>query len=299
VREMHQLIAAGKTLAARRRRDGKTYIAAKIVDPLAIRKIEEGVYKGFSIGGTVPPGGRNKDDPKIIEQLKLSEISLVDRPANPDCVVTLYKAEAEPQAEAVQTSGSAEPVAKTEPAETPVETVLTDVSFTVKIAAVDVEAVRALVADPDFAKSLLAKRGAKFSKSTAAALKKCHGMIQECDKAMGALGYDKVDDDDVADAAEIGELRKSVAAAEDATKQAGDALKKVLAERDTAQAELTKTTAALAEAKVRLETKGVLKIVPVEKKDDVAAAAEAKKFDELPPHEQVKEIHKAGGRRIA
>jgi hypothetical protein len=96
VREMHQLIAAGKALGLDVGEDGKTYIAAKIVDPIAIRKIEEGVYKGFSIGGSVPPGGRNKDDPKIIEQLKLSEISLVDRPANPDCVVTLFKAEAEP-----------------------------------------------------------------------------------------------------------------------------------------------------------------------------------------------------------
>jgi hypothetical protein len=104
VREMHQLIAAGKALGLDVGEDGKTYIAAKIVDPIAIRKIEEGVYKGFSIGGSVPPGGRNKDDPKIIEQLKLSEISLVDRPANPDCVVTLFKADAEPPA--VRASGA-------------------------------------------------------------------------------------------------------------------------------------------------------------------------------------------------
>jgi hypothetical protein len=107
VREMHQLIAAGKALGLDVGEDGKTYIAAKIVDPIAIRKIEEGVYKGFSIGGSVPPGGRNKDDPKIIEQLKLSEISLVDRPANPDCVVTLFKAEAEPPG-----SAKAAPAAK-------------------------------------------------------------------------------------------------------------------------------------------------------------------------------------------
>jgi hypothetical protein len=115
VREMHQLIAAGKALGLDVGEDGKTYIAAKIVDPIAIRKIEEGVYKGFSIGGSVPPGGRNKDDPKIIEQLKLSEISLVDRPANPDCVVTLFKADAE-LAAPVQTSGQSAPAAKAEPA---------------------------------------------------------------------------------------------------------------------------------------------------------------------------------------
>lgn len=123
LREMHQLIAAGKTLAADVSEDGKTYIAAKVVDPVACKKVEEGVYAGFSIGGSVPPGGRSKDNPKIIEVLKLSEISLVDRPANPEAVISLVKIEdAAPPAEekkaAVQTSGQvpAEEAKKAAPA---------------------------------------------------------------------------------------------------------------------------------------------------------------------------------------
>jgi phage head maturation protease len=95
LREMHQPLAAGKTIAADVAEDGKTYITAKVVDPVAIKKVKEGVYAGFSIGGNVPPGGRSKDNPKIIEQIKLVEISLVDRPANPEAVFTLVKIEAE------------------------------------------------------------------------------------------------------------------------------------------------------------------------------------------------------------
>jgi hypothetical protein len=64
LREMHQLIAAGKTLAADVREDGCTYIAAKVVDPIACKKVEEGVYAGFSIGGSVPPGGRSRTTPR-------------------------------------------------------------------------------------------------------------------------------------------------------------------------------------------------------------------------------------------
>jgi hypothetical protein len=65
------------------------HIAAKVVDDEAWEKVKEGVYKGFSIGGRVTqrdPGNR-----KIITGLELSEISLVDRPANPDAIIDLYK----------------------------------------------------------------------------------------------------------------------------------------------------------------------------------------------------------------
>src|SRR3954466_4279603 len=88
LREMHQAIAAGKTLSATVDSDGVTHIAAKVVDPVAIKKVEEGVYSGFSIGGRV-----TKREKNIIEALKLVEISLVDRPANPDAVISLFKAD--------------------------------------------------------------------------------------------------------------------------------------------------------------------------------------------------------------
>lgn len=98
IREMHQPSAVG--VARQAEVDDKgLYIGAHIVDDVAWRKVVGGVYKGFSIGGRV--GARSPDDPNVITALQLSEISLVDRPANPDAVFDLWKAgEAEADAEA-------------------------------------------------------------------------------------------------------------------------------------------------------------------------------------------------------
>jgi predicted nuclease with TOPRIM domain len=93
IREMHQPTAAGTALACEVHGDGKTYLEAHIVDPVAVLKVRTGTYKGFSIGGRVPPGGRNVHDAKIIEALVLTEISLVDSPANPAARIQLFKAD--------------------------------------------------------------------------------------------------------------------------------------------------------------------------------------------------------------
>lgn len=94
LREMHQLSAAGTVDEAEVDGDtNKTIISATVVDPLAIKKIETKTYKGFSIGGKVLK--RNSDNRKIIEQISLSEISLVDRPCNPDAVFDMWKADAD------------------------------------------------------------------------------------------------------------------------------------------------------------------------------------------------------------
>ncbi len=88
IREMHQPSAVG--VARQAEVDDKgLYIGAHIVDDVAWRKVVGGVYKGFSIGGRV--GARSPDDPNVITALHLSEISLVDRPANPDAVFDLWK----------------------------------------------------------------------------------------------------------------------------------------------------------------------------------------------------------------
>ena len=90
LREMHQNIAAGTTLSMKVSDDGKTEIEALVVDPVSVKKVLAGVLKGFSIGGKVTKrSGQNRN---IIEALKLTEVSLVDRPANPDAMITLYKA---------------------------------------------------------------------------------------------------------------------------------------------------------------------------------------------------------------
>lgn len=89
LREMHQLSAVGTVDEADVDDDGFTRIVATVVDPTAILKVKAGVYKGFSVGGRVL--ARAKEDAKKIVKLLLNEISLVDRPAQPDAVLTLWK----------------------------------------------------------------------------------------------------------------------------------------------------------------------------------------------------------------
>jgi hypothetical protein len=91
LREMHQLSAAGTVDEATFNKANQTIIEATVVDPVAIKKIQTGTYKGFSIGGKVI--ARDADNRKIITKIMLNEISLVDRPANPDAVIDLWKAE--------------------------------------------------------------------------------------------------------------------------------------------------------------------------------------------------------------
>jgi hypothetical protein len=69
--------------------DKGLYISAKIVDNDAWKKVEEGVYKAFSIGGRVLK--RDDADDTIIKEMELTEISLVDRPANPEAMIDLVK----------------------------------------------------------------------------------------------------------------------------------------------------------------------------------------------------------------
>lgn len=96
VREMHGSNAAGTAIEINVEDDGRTFFGAHIVDPIAVTKVKTGVYKGFSIGGSVT--ARDELNKSQITGLKLTEISLVDRPANPDAVFTCYKAD-KPKAE--------------------------------------------------------------------------------------------------------------------------------------------------------------------------------------------------------
>jgi hypothetical protein len=85
IREMHQMSAVGVTESADVDKKG-LYVVGRIVDDEAWNKVKEGVYKGFSIGGQRL--SKNGDE---ITELLLTEISLVDRPANPECRLELYK----------------------------------------------------------------------------------------------------------------------------------------------------------------------------------------------------------------
>lgn len=93
IREMHQLSAAGRAIEIDVDDDGVTHIVAKIVDANAIKKVRNKVYGGFSVGGRVLK--RNAKDRTIIEEIELSEVSLVDRPAHPEARISLWKAAGE------------------------------------------------------------------------------------------------------------------------------------------------------------------------------------------------------------
>lgn len=93
VREMHQPSAVG-IVKEYEFRDTGIFIGAHIVDDVAWNKVTAGVYKGFSIGGKKLPGGYDAVT-KTISKLRLTEISLVDRPANPEALIEMFKADAE------------------------------------------------------------------------------------------------------------------------------------------------------------------------------------------------------------
>jgi phage head maturation protease len=92
IREMHRPSAVGVAEAAAVDERG-LHLRARIIDDDAWRKVKEGVYKGFSIGGRVT--GRDPGDRRIITGLDLTEISLVDRPANPEAVFSIWKSSKE------------------------------------------------------------------------------------------------------------------------------------------------------------------------------------------------------------
>lgn len=99
VREMHKADkASGVVLEMEVQADGRTWVKTHIVDAEACKKVNAKVYKGFSIGGRVTE--RDEDDKKIIKGITLNELSLVDRPANPEAVFSFGKVDAGDEAAA-------------------------------------------------------------------------------------------------------------------------------------------------------------------------------------------------------
>lgn len=127
VREMHQNKAAGVALDVWME-GNLTKIKAHIIDRDAIAKIKGGVYKGFSVGGKILK--RDEYNKKLIKAIKLSEISLVDRPCNAQAVFEVWKGEdMKPAPEAAQEGepkATETEVAKVETAEAPKEEAKTE-----------------------------------------------------------------------------------------------------------------------------------------------------------------------------
>jgi hypothetical protein len=90
LREMHSMVAAGVVIEAEIDAKNRTAIVAKVVDPSTIRKLRAGVFKGLSIGGKTL--ARDPKNNKVITKIRLDEISLVDRPSNPEATLDVWKA---------------------------------------------------------------------------------------------------------------------------------------------------------------------------------------------------------------
>jgi len=91
IREQHSNIAAGVAKELDSKEDGH-YISALVVDPVSVKKVETGVLKGFSIGIRSPRIVRdNKAANGRIIDGQIVEVSLVDRPANPNAKLMLAK----------------------------------------------------------------------------------------------------------------------------------------------------------------------------------------------------------------
>lgn len=91
IREQHSQIAAGVAREYEAKNDGH-YITALVVDPVSAKKVETGVLKGFSIGIKAPRVIRDQKaaNGRIIDG-HIVEVSLVDRPANPNAKLMLAK----------------------------------------------------------------------------------------------------------------------------------------------------------------------------------------------------------------
>jgi hypothetical protein len=96
VREQHDpKRAVGVGVGLSKGDDGAHYLTAKIVDPVAVKKVEHGVLRGFSVGIKSPRVEMGKADAPmgLVTGGEVIEVSVVDRPANPGCLFTLAKAD--------------------------------------------------------------------------------------------------------------------------------------------------------------------------------------------------------------
>lgn len=94
VREMHESAAAGKIIHIEFDDTRKAvYVGAKIADDAAWRKVLEGVYTGYSIGGKYMRKWLDAGLRKIRYTANPYEISIVDAPCVPGAVFEIVKAD--------------------------------------------------------------------------------------------------------------------------------------------------------------------------------------------------------------
>lgn len=258
VREMHGSNAAGTAIEINVEDDGRTFFGAHIVDPVAVTKVKTGVYKGFSIGGSIT--ARDELNKSQITGLKLTEISLVDRPANPDAVFTCFKAD-KPKDEEEMANKDDKPADDTEKADGDKKDDKedeTEKSASVDLSEAEIAILKAVLAkaekpkDEPVAKSMWQVKSLadvltslkwliedaayeNVDEAVIAQIKESAGSLAESMKALTASEADKLVDglaakadksDDLAKAESVDELAK----AQDALKKSNDALAKAQAE---------------------------------------------------------------------
>lgn len=268
VREMHDKKAAGTAIEADVQDDGRTWFGAHVVDSEAVKKVKAGVYKGFSIGGKVK--GRDSVNKSVITSIDLIEVSLVDRPANPEAVFTMYKAEVvadEPLKKSMWNvshfaellsglacvAGCAEAEKQWDEGSETLPSALRDwIAQGVDIfGSMAAEEGAKLIAElreyagelPDVEDIEMAqqtddlnKAGAKFSKATQKQLAELQAMLKMCDEHLSKMEYngESMDDGESEKAQHVEDLQKyfdsKLAEATDALKSENESLRKRVAE---------------------------------------------------------------------
>lgn len=121
VRVMHGLVAAGKLTDISYDDDAKTIdVCAKIVDDQEWQKVLEGVYTGFSVGGSYEKKWTETVDGKKVKKFtaRPQEISIVDNPCVNTACFSLVKADGTEEQKLFKSVETAEePAAAAEPAE--------------------------------------------------------------------------------------------------------------------------------------------------------------------------------------
>lgn len=236
IREMHQLSAVGVAKSAEVDERG-IYLGAHVVDDSAWEKVKAGVYKGFSIGGRA----LNKVG-DMIDRLLLTEISLVDRPANPECVFDTWKADGAELAKAEAEEGAQEGAQEGAGGENVggegVDTTATETGA--QEPASGEGAAKAEGGAGADGGEPVAKAGARFSAATKDALRKAHDALRAADAALAALGY--------ADDGETGSGEPDGDEPEARKAQGPDLLAKALADYEAKGAELAKAHEELTKA---------------------------------------------------
>lgn len=126
VREQHDSKrAVGVGVGLSKGDDGAHYLTARIVDPVAIKKIEHGVLRGFSVGIKNPRVEMGKADAPngLVTAGDVIEVSVVDRPANGECLFQLAKADGDGHLAPVEDAEVIETPAAPAPAEPAAEAV--------------------------------------------------------------------------------------------------------------------------------------------------------------------------------